>query len=303
MSFQSLFGSHKTDGKWQLGRGGSLLWKCGDEPRPALVFLWVQSRNLYQVLRRFLAVLAGPRRHCRDNKEQKCSLESQRREERVASDFGKTNWGRAWALLHFLLTALWCVGTENNMFWRASEARRAREQADSYVGDVEHVCAPSPGPGCAQPLLSTSLWAAAQLQCMLLHLPFPGISGKHSSATWLAYFLFWVMLQILSVNMDSCMHACFPAHEKMTGQELNLLVLFQNFHGLMGVVFADTVSTPVPHGWLGRNLSWAHREQCGEGSPPQWACHSPCCRADGSRVSSQLEVCHGHGSIPKYKEF
>lgn len=91
MSFQSLFRSHQTGGEQQLRRGGSLLWKRGDEPRPALACLWVQSRNLYRVLREDFwqswQVLEG----IADNKEQKCSLESQRREEDVASAFGKMN--------------------------------------------------------------------------------------------------------------------------------------------------------------------------------------------------------------------
>lgn len=185
MSFQSLFRSHKMDGEWQLRRGVSLLWKCGDEPRLAqeLSGSWVQSRNLSRVLRENFwqswQVLEG----VADNEVQKCSLESQMREERVASSFGKMSRGRAWALLCFLLTALRCVRIRNNVFWCASEARRAREEADSQVGDAEHTCVPSPGPGCAQPLLSTSPWAAGRPPCMLLHPPFPGFSGKRSSAT------------------------------------------------------------------------------------------------------------------------
>lgn len=30
--------------------------------------------------------------------------------------------------------------------------------------------------------------------------------------------LFWFILQVLSVNTDSCIRRCFPAREKMTGQ-------------------------------------------------------------------------------------
>jgi len=76
MSFQSLFRSHKTDGEWQLRRGGSLLWKCGEERRLALASSPVQSRNLCQVLTedswQSWQVLEG----IADDKEQKCSLES-----------------------------------------------------------------------------------------------------------------------------------------------------------------------------------------------------------------------------------
>lgn len=56
---------------------------------------------------------------------------------------------------------------------------------------------------------------------------------------------------------------CFPAHEKMAGNELNLLILIWNFHGLKGVLLADVVPIPVPVEDWGEN--WAgHQEISGE---------------------------------------
>lgn len=221
------------------------------------------------------------------------------REERVASSFGKMSRGRAWALLCFLLTALRCVRIRNNVFWCASEARRAREEEDSQVGDAEHTCVPSPGPGCAQPLLSTSLWVAARPPCVLLHPPFPGFSGKRSSATWLV-----VVYPASPFCEYGLMHTyMFSCTWKNDWAKLNLPVLIHSFHGLTAVIFADTVPVAVPvegqaETWAGGGGSSGEK-----GTLHDWACHSPCCRADSSHVSSQLEVFHAHGSLPKYQEF
>lgn len=294
MSFQSLFRSNKTDGEWQLRREGSLLWKCGGEPRPSLAPSWVQSRNLYQVLREDFWQSWQVLEDVADDKGEKCSLGSQRREERMASALGKMHWGRGWALLHILLTAWGVVVlgiTPSGVPLRWGRRRTVPRGMQNML-----VYLPQ---GLAVLSLSTAPLRGLQPSFSACYFILHSLASQGGAVQQCdsQIFLFWDTLQVPSANMDSCMRACFPAHEKVTGQELNLLVLMCSFHGLMGVLFADTVPISVPM------EGWAWREQWGEGSPPQLACRSPCCQADGSHVLSQLEGFHAHGSIPKYKEF
>lgn len=258
MSFQSLFRSNKTDGEWQLRREGSLLWWWAKAIFGTLV--WVESRNLYQVLREDFWQSWQVLEDVADEKEEKCSLGSQRREERMASALGKMHWGRGWALLRMLLTA-WgvvVVGITPSgvpLRWgRRQTVPRGMQNMRVYLPQGLAVLSLSSAPlrglqpgfsACYFILHSRASQGGAVQQCDL------------------QIFLFWVTLQVLSVNMDSRMRACFPAHEKMTGQELNLLVLMCSFYGLMGVLFADTVPISVPmEGWA---ETWAgHGGSSGE---------------------------------------
>lgn len=175
------------------------------------------GQNLYLVLREDFWQLRQVLEDAANDKEQKCSLESQRREECAVSAFGKMNWSGVCALLHLLLTALQCVSFENKITWFPS----VHVALFSFLWP-----------------LKISISATLQIFC----------SG---------------LCYVLLVNTDSCLHACFPAHEKITEKELNLLVLICNFRGLKGVVLADTVPIPVLiEGWAKNRAG--HQQISGE---------------------------------------
>lgn len=68
---------------------------------------------------------------------------------------------------------------------------------------------------------------------------------------------------VLLVNTDSCRHARLPAHEKKSGNELNLLILVCNFHGLKGLLLAHVFPIPVTvEGWAKTRAG--HQEISGE---------------------------------------
>lgn len=186
------------------------------------------------------------------------------------------------------------------LFWCASKTRKAKEEADSYTGDAEHLCFPRAWPCSTFPQNLSVGCSLAAVHVTLSSIPWHLREMQFSNVA--CRFLFWVTLQVLSLNTVSHMHACFPAHRKKEWARNKLLVSIQ-FPWSDRCCICRYSPCPHPHGGLGRNLSWAWREHWAEGDSLWWACRSPCYWADGSPVSSQLEVFHVHGSIPKYKEF
>lgn len=215
---------------------------------------------------------------------------------------GKMNWDRVWALLHFPLTALLCLGIGNNTFLVCLQDQESKGGGRQlHWGCRTLVCTfPRAWPCSTFPQNLSVGCSLAAVHVTLSSIPWHLREMQFSNVA--CRFLFWVTLQVLSLNTVSHMHACFPAHTKKEWARTKLLASIQ-FPWSDRCCICRYSPCPHPHGGLGRNLSWAWREHWAEGNSLWWACRSPCYWADGSPVSSQLEVFHVHGSIPKYKEF
>lgn len=111
------------------------------------------------------------------------------------------------------------------LFWCASKTRKAKEEADSYTGDAEHLCFPRAWPCSAFPQNLSVGCSLAAVHVTLSSIPWHLREMQFSNVA--CRFLFWVTLQVLSLNTVSHMHACFPAHRKKEWARTKLLASIQ----------------------------------------------------------------------------
>lgn len=216
------------------------------------------------------------------------------------SALGKMHWGRGWALLHMLLTAWGVVVlgiTPSGVPLRWGRRRTVPRGMQNML-----VYLPQ---GLAVLSLSTAPLRGLQPSFSACYFILHSLASQGGAVQQCDSQIFFVLgYATSSVCEYGLMYACvFSCAWKSDWARTKPSCIDVQFPWSDGCLICRYSPHLCPHGGLGRNLSWAWREQWGEGSPPQLACRSPCCQADGSHVLSQLEGFHAHGSIPKYKEF